>query len=76
MARGSGAYSQSSQFFIAYAETKLDTATGGYTVFGRITSGLADFVGQIAAAGVTPSATSAGDGAPVVPTKITQLTVQ
>ena len=76
MARGSGAYSQSSQFFITYAETKLDTATGGYTVFGRVTSGLADFVGQIADAGVTPSATSASDGAPVVPTKITQLTVQ
>jgi peptidyl-prolyl cis-trans isomerase B (cyclophilin B) len=76
MARGSGPYSQSSQFFITYAETKLDTATGGYTVFGRVTSGLADFVSRIADAGVTPSATGTSDGVPVVPTKITQLTVQ
>ena len=76
MARGAAAYSQSSQFFITYADTKLDTATGGYTVFGSVTSGLANFVSQIADGGVTPSATSTSDGAPAVPTKITQLTVQ
>jgi peptidyl-prolyl cis-trans isomerase B (cyclophilin B) len=76
MARGANPYSQSSQFFITYAETKLDPSTGGYTVFGTITSGLADFVSKIADGGVTPSTTSAGDGAPVIPTKITQLTVQ
>ena len=76
MARGAGAYTQSSQFFITYAETKLDTKTGGYSVFGTVTSGLADFVSQIADAGVTPTANSTSDGAPVVPTKITQLAVQ
>ncbi|MHC5796193.1 peptidylprolyl isomerase [Lacisediminihabitans sp. FW035] len=76
MARGTGAYTQSSQFFITYAATTLDSSTGGYTVFGSVTSGLADFVSQIADAGVTPSASSTTDGTPVVPTKITQLTVQ
>ena len=76
MARGATPYSQSSQFFITYAETKLSPSTGGYTVFGTITSGLPDFVSRIADGGVTPSTTSPNDGAPVIPTKITQLTVQ
>ena len=76
MARGTGASSQSSQFFITYAATTLDTSTGGYTVFGRVTSGLPAFVSQIADGGVTPSAQSTTDGTPVIPTKITQLTVQ
>ena len=76
MARGDSAYSQSSQFFITYADTKLPSTTGGYTIFGSVTSGLPDFVNLIADAGVTPSASGATDGAPVIPTKITQLTVQ
>ncbi len=76
MARGTGAFTQSSQFFITYAATTLDTSTGGYTVFGTVTSGLPEFVRKIASAGVTPSATNTTDGAPVVPTKITQLAVQ
>ena len=76
MARGDSAYSQSSQFFITYADTKLPSTTGGYTIFGSVTSGLPDFVNRIADAGVTPSASGATDGAPVIPTKITQLTVQ
>lgn len=76
MARGADPYSQSSQFFITYADTTLDSSTGGYTVFGKVTSGLPDFVSTIADAGVSPSGSSPSDGAPAVPTKITQLTVQ
>jgi len=76
MARGDSAYSQSSQFFITYADTKLPSTTGGYTIFGSVTSGLPDFVNRIADAGVTPSVSGATDGAPVIPTKITQLAVQ
>ena len=76
MARGTGKYSQSSQFFITYAATTLDTSTGGYTVFGTVTSGLPAFVSQIADGGVTASAKGTTDGTPVIPTKITQLTVQ
>ena len=76
MARGNGANSQSSQFFITYVATTLDTSSGGYTVFGSVTSGLTAFVSQITDGGVTPSAKSTTDGTPVIPTKITQLTVQ
>ncbi|WP_354566831.1 peptidylprolyl isomerase [Glaciihabitans sp. UYNi722] len=67
---------QSSQFFITYGDTTLDSSTGGYTVFGTVTSGLDKFISSIATGGVTPGANSANDGAPVIPTKITQLTVQ
>lgn len=73
MARGTGIYSQSSQFFITYGDTTLDASTGGYTVIGTVTSGLDAFTSSIASAGVTGGG---ADGTPVVPTKITQLTVQ
>jgi peptidyl-prolyl cis-trans isomerase B (cyclophilin B) len=76
MARGSDPYSQGSQFFITYGSTTLPASTGGYTVFGTVTSGLAQFVSQIADGGVIPTPTSTTDGAPKIPTKITQLTVQ
>jgi peptidyl-prolyl cis-trans isomerase B (cyclophilin B) len=79
MARGDDPYSQNSQFFITYADTTLDGSTGGYTVFGTVTSGLDQFVSSIADAGVAPAAGStaaSSDGAPVVPTKITKLTLK
>ncbi len=79
MARGADPYSQSTQFFITYADTTLDASTGGYTVFGRVTSGLSDFVSAIADAGVAPasgSTTVPSDGSPAVSTRITKVTVQ
>ena len=76
MARANSLYSQGSQFFITYGPTSLSPADGGYTVFGQITSGLDEFIAQIAAKGVIASANSTSDGPPVVSTKITQLTVQ
>ncbi|MEO7121645.1 MAG: peptidylprolyl isomerase [Lacisediminihabitans sp.] len=79
MARGADPYSQSTQFFITYADTTLDASTGGYTVFGRVTSGLDTFISEIASEGVAPSSTSTSlstDGAPAVPTKITAVTVK
>ena len=76
MARAATTYSQGSQFFIVYGDSTLPTNTGGYTVFGHVTSGLAGFVSTIADPGVSPSSATPTDGAPVVPTKITQLTVQ
>ncbi|PPF69300.1 peptidylprolyl isomerase [Clavibacter michiganensis] len=74
MARGESPDSQSGQFFVVYRDTRLDTSTGGYTVVGRVTSGLDDYVARIADQGITPGA-SAEDGAPVVPTTITSLTL-
>ncbi len=79
MARGAAPYSQSSQFFITYADTTLDASTGGYTVFGHVTSGLDAFIAQIASGGVAPATGTSGtatDGQPAIPTKITALTVK
>ncbi|MCX7521711.1 peptidylprolyl isomerase [Microbacterium sp. STN6] len=77
MARqGGDAASQGSQFFIVYKKTTIPSdAAGGYTVIGHVTSGLADLTSQITDKGVVPG-TSASDGAPVVPTKITSITLQ
>lgn len=74
MARGEDPDSQSSQFFVVYRDTQLDTSTGGYTVVGRVTSGLDDYVSRIADQGIVPGA-SPEDGAPVVPTTVTSLTL-
>ena len=75
MARaGNDAYSNGRQFFIVLSDTELpaDTA-GGYTVFGTVTSGIDQLIAQITSAGV---ADGGSDGAPVVPTTITALTIQ
>jgi peptidyl-prolyl cis-trans isomerase B (cyclophilin B) len=70
MARASSPDSNGSQFFIVYKETRLPTDGGGYTVFGKVLSGL-DVVEKVAAGGSKP----AGDGAPVRPISIVSATV-
>lgn len=75
MARhGDNGYSMGSQFFLVYENTTLpaDTA-GGYTVLGKITTGLDQIKAQITDAGVQGGA---ADGTPVVTTTITAVTVQ
>ncbi|MFZ2964394.1 MAG: peptidylprolyl isomerase, partial [Rhodoglobus sp.] len=68
------AYSIGRQFFIVFQDTTLPAdSAGGYTVLGRVTSGLDQLVAQIAAGGIVDGAQ---DGAPVVPTTITGLTIQ
>ena len=75
MARqGGSAYSMGSQFFIVYDDTTIPAdAVGGYTVLGRVTSGLDRVKAEIVAAGVEGGAT---DGKPVVPTTIRQVSVK
>jgi len=75
MARaGDDAYSNGRQFFIVFADSTLpDDSVGGYTVIGQVTSGLDQLESQIASAGVVGGA---NDGAPVVATTITALTIQ
>jgi len=75
MARaGDDAYSNGRQFFIVFADSTLpDDSVGGYTVIGQVTSGLDQLEAQIAAAGAVDGA---NDGAPVVATTITALTIQ
>ena len=70
--RGGDAASMGSQFFLVYEESTIPSdEAGGYTVFGRITSGL-DVVQRVAAAGASGGA----DGAPSTPISIEQVTVQ
>jgi peptidyl-prolyl cis-trans isomerase B (cyclophilin B) len=70
MARANSPDSNGSQFFIVYKETNLPTDGGGYTIFGKVLSGL-DVVEKVAAGGSQPS----GDGAPVRPVSIVSATV-
>ena len=68
MARqGGNGNSMGSQFFIVYKDSMIPSdGAGGYTVFGKVTSGL-DVVAGIAAKGTT---NGTGDGAPKVATTI------
>ncbi len=74
MARvGQDGYSMGSQFFIVYGESQiLSDSAGGYTVFGKITSGL-DGVKEIAAAG---TANGSSDGAPINPVSLSGISVE
>jgi peptidyl-prolyl cis-trans isomerase B (cyclophilin B) len=71
VARGSDTYSNGTQFFIVYKDTVLPQDTGGYTIMGKVTSGL-DVVQKIADAGITGGGT---DGAPVTPVTIDSFTL-
>ncbi len=71
---GDDAFSQGRQFFIVFQDASLpNDSAGGYTIIGRVTTGLDELVAQIASAGVVDGAE---DGAPVVSTSITSLTIQ
>jgi peptidyl-prolyl cis-trans isomerase B (cyclophilin B) len=74
MARvGGDGYSMGSQFFIVYGSSQiLSDAAGGYTVFGKITSGL-DAVKAIAAAG---TADGSSDGAPINAVSLSGISVE
>ncbi|WP_449372967.1 peptidylprolyl isomerase [Arthrobacter psychrolactophilus] len=65
VARANTTYSNGTQFFITFKDTTLPQDTGGYTIVGKVTSGL-DVVTNIAKAGIADGAT---DGAPS--TKVT-----
>jgi peptidyl-prolyl cis-trans isomerase B (cyclophilin B) len=73
MARSNSPDSNGSQFFLVYKETKLPTDGGGYTVFGKVTSGL-DVVTKVAGGG-SDDANNPGDGAPLRKISIVSATV-
>jgi peptidyl-prolyl cis-trans isomerase B (cyclophilin B) len=74
VARGDSAYSNGHQFFIVFSDTLLPpTEIGGYTVLGKITSGLDELVAGVVDGGIVDGLT---DGAPVIPTTIDGVTVQ
>lgn len=72
VARGSDAYSNGTQFFIVYKDTVLPQTTGGYTIMGKVNSGL-DVVQKIADGGITGGGT---DGTPVTPVTIDSFTLK
>ena len=72
---GGNANSNGTQFFIVYKDTVIPAdAAGGYTVVGKVTSGL-DVVSGIAAAGLKPG-DNATDGAPVEPVTIDSFSLK
>ena len=75
MARVSGdGFSMGSQFFIVYEDTTIGSDdAGGYTVFGRVTSGLDDLVAGVIDQGVVDDAR---DGQPVAEARISRITIR
>ena len=74
MARTSDPKSNGGQFFIVYDQTKIEDPTGtGYSIFGKITSGM-DIVKKVAAAGATP-ADANQNTAPLQPISILAVNV-
>ena len=72
---GGNAYGNGTQFFIVYKDTVIPAdAAGGYTVVGKVTSGL-DVVTKIAAAGLKKGE-NATDGAPVEPVTIDSFSLK
>ncbi|HSO91022.1 MAG TPA: peptidylprolyl isomerase [Arthrobacter sp.] len=72
---GGNAYGNGTQFFIVYKDTVIPAdAAGGYTVVGKVTSGL-DVVANIAAAGLKPG-DNATDGAPAEPVTIDSFSLK
>jgi peptidyl-prolyl cis-trans isomerase B (cyclophilin B) len=75
MARQSdNAYSNGSQFFIVYGDTTIPSdSAGGYTVIGKVTSGLDQLKSAVTDKGVQGGGS---DGKPVVAPKIDSFTLQ
>jgi len=71
MARTTDPNSNADQFFIVYQDTDLSSVPEGYSIFGKVTSGM-DIVEKIAAAG---AAGGGGDGAPNAPISILTVAV-
>jgi peptidyl-prolyl cis-trans isomerase B (cyclophilin B) len=72
---GNDAYGNGKQFFVVYKDTQIPAdSAGGYTVVGRVTSGL-EAVTAIAAAGITPGSGTT-DGAPVQPVTIDSVSLK
>ena len=72
---GNNAYGNGTQFFIVYKDTVIPAdSAGGYTVVGKVTSGL-DVVTNIAAAGIKAGG-NATDGPPAEPVTIDSFSLK
>lgn len=71
------AYSNGHQFFLVTADTTLNAdSAGGYTIVGKVTSGLQDLIDQVTSQGIAEIGADGLTGTPVVPTTITKVTLQ
>lgn len=73
MARSTAEDSQGSQFFIVYGSTKLPAP--GYTVFGKVTGGLATLQKNVTSKG-SDASNGPGDGKPKVAVSIRSVSVR
>jgi len=75
MARSGGdRSSMGSQFFIVYDDSTIPAdSAGGYTVFGEVTSGLDELIGQVIDQGTVDGVP---DGTPVAPAEIGNITIR
>lgn len=71
MARSQDPNSNGGQFFIVYDDTELPVAGGGYSIFGKVTSGM-DIVDRVAEQGVDGGG---ADGTPAAPISILSVEV-
>lgn len=71
MARSNDPNSNGGQFFIVFDDTELPVAGGGYTIFGRVTTGM-DIIDHIAEQGVDGGG---ADGLPVQPISILSVEI-
>jgi peptidyl-prolyl cis-trans isomerase B (cyclophilin B) len=78
MARGANdPNSNGHQFFIVTDTTTLGAdSAGGYTVVGKVTSGLEDLIQQVTSKGIEQVGTDGVTGPPKVPTSITSVTLR
>jgi peptidyl-prolyl cis-trans isomerase B (cyclophilin B) len=78
MARsGDDAYSNGHQFFIVTDTTTLGSdSAGGYTIVGKVTSGLENLIQDVTSQGIGVIGDDKTTGTPKVPTTITKVTLQ
>ena len=75
VARGGTTDSNGTQFFIAYKDSIIPQDTGGYTIMGKLTSGL-DVLDAVAAQGAVKNGEPTQDGQPKTPVTIDSFTLK
>ena len=75
VARGASTDSNGTQFFIVYKDSLIPQDTGGYTIMGKLTSGL-DVLEAVAAQGAVKEGAEVQDGTPKTPVTIDSFTLK
>ncbi|MET4059133.1 peptidyl-prolyl cis-trans isomerase B (cyclophilin B) [Arthrobacter sp. UYP6] len=75
VARGGSTDSNGTQFFLVYKDSNIPQDTGGYTIMGKLTSGL-DVLESVAEQGAVKNGTEVQDGTPKTPVTIDSFTLK